>query len=123
MEISHLLVNHIHHGMVGAIVAGDLWVDSSEAIRKIRSIALLMLAQHSLKRFFPSLFPSTQVMVGVACYVHVAEKHKYPSYLIALITTGIALRALSLEEHYFLDLGIAILAGRVFGTLWNYSFS
>lgn len=130
MRISHLLVNNIHYGMVGAVVTTELWTDAMEGrtlevMRKVKNIALLMLAQHYLKKLFPSLTPSSRVMVGMACYDRVVyrKSSQYQALLIAALTTGVAIRSLALREHGFLDLGFAVLAGKGFGTLWNYSFS
>lgn len=134
MKISDLLKNHIHHGMVTAIVATDLWPhlirgEYEKTFRKVIYIGILMLGQHYLKNFFPSLSPSSRVMVGIACYDHVSYSKKcsrtnyhIPPTLIAILTVGIALRSLNQREHGFLDLAAAVVAGKIFGYFWNYSF-
>ncbi|MCP5505681.1 MAG: hypothetical protein H7A38_02225 [Chlamydiales bacterium] len=130
MKISHLLANHIHHVMVGAVVTTDLWTDAtnqnySDGFRKIRNIAILLFAQHYLKKMIPALSPSSRVMMGIACYerVRCRESSQYQALLVSAITAAVALSSLGLREHGILDLLVAGVAGKVFGILWNYSFS
>lgn len=130
MKVSNLLINNIHHGMVGAVVATELWTDAmagryNEVTRKAKNIAILMLAQHYLKKFIPALSPSSRVMVGIACYDSIVyrKNSQYQALLVAFLTAGIAIRSLALREHGFLDLAVATVAGKGFGILWNYSFS
>ncbi len=117
-----------HYVMVAGVITTDLVPhimkgEYRETLRKGKNLAVLFFAQHLIKKVIPGTNASSQFMVGVQCYIRVCERDKnfYASSIIAIATAVLGLRSFLSRNHGLLDLVVAGVAGKVFGTFWNYA--